>query len=147
MRFWDTSALVPLLVVEPASRMVTRTFDRDPGLVVWWGTAVECVSALTRLEREGEFEASSSLGEALQRLDEMAHRWQEVQPTGEVRQTAIRLLRVHPLRAADALQLGAAIAAAEGHPEILPFVTLDDRLAQAAEREGFAVEVAARAKS
>jgi predicted nucleic acid-binding protein len=56
-----------------------------------------------------------------------------------VRQTAIRLLRVHPLRTADALQLAAAIAAAEDHPATLPFVTLDERLAQAAEREGFPV--------
>jgi predicted nucleic acid-binding protein len=62
-----------------------------------------------------------------------------VQPVTAVRQTAIRLLRVHPLRTADALQLGAAIVAAEDHPATLPLGTLDERLAQAAEREGFAV--------
>jgi len=77
--------------------------------------------------------------EALRRLDGLARAWREVQPVTVVRTTAIRLMRVHPLRTADALQLGAAIVAAEEHPATLPVVTLDERLAQAAEREGFAV--------
>jgi hypothetical protein len=49
------------------------------------------------------------------------------------------LLRVHDLRAADALQLAAAIAAAEGQPASLELVCLDDRLIRAAEREGFPI--------
>ena len=44
-----------------------------------------------------------------------------------------------PLRAADALQLAAAFAAAERRPASLEIVTLDDRLANAARKEGFAV--------
>ena len=76
---------------------------------------------------------------ALQRLAALGTAWQEIPPTTRIRQTAERLLRVHPLRAADALQLAAAIAAADGDPRSLPFVTLDDRLARAAEREGFPV--------
>jgi predicted nucleic acid-binding protein len=99
---------------------------------------VECVSVLTRLEREGSL-TGPSLVDGLRRLDGLASAWSEVQPMALVRQTAIRLLRVHPLRTADALQLAAAIAAAEDHPATLPFVTLDERLAQAAEREGFPV--------
>jgi hypothetical protein len=46
-------------------------------------------------------------------------------------------LRVHPLRAADALQLAAAYIAAERRPSSLELVILDDRLAAAARREGF----------
>ena len=65
--------------------------------------------------------------------------WQEVEAGDLVRETAIRLLRVHPLRAADSLQLAAAFVAAEGRPSTLEFVTLDDRLALAAQREGFVV--------
>jgi hypothetical protein len=80
------------------------------------------------------------MGAALRRLDALARAWQEVQPFDHVRQTATRLLRVHPLRAGDAFQLGAALAAAENHPETLPFVTLDDRLADAAEKEGFPID-------
>ena len=65
--------------------------------------------------------------------------WQEVQPTEPLRDGARPLLRVHDLRAADALQLAAGLAAAEGRPATLAFVCLDERLGAAAEREGFAV--------
>jgi len=138
MRFWDSSAVVPLLVVESSSPAVMREYELDPEVVAWWATEAECVSALARLEREGSLTAPS-MGEGLRRLDSVARAWREVQPVTAVRTTAIRLLRVHPLRAADALQLGAAIVAAEDHPATLQFITLDERLAQAAEREGFAV--------
>lgn len=138
MRFWDSSAVVPLLVSEGSSAPVLHEFGRDPDIVTWWATEVECVSALARRERDGSL---STLGmvEAMRRLDSAALAWQELQPTALVRQTAVRLLRVHPLRTGDALQLAAAIVASEGHPATLAFVTLDDRLALAAEREGFAV--------
>lgn len=138
MRFWDSAAFVPLLVVEPSSAAVMRAYELDPEVVAWWATEAECVSALARLEREGSLTGPSMM-EALRRLEGLARAWREVQPVTAVRQTAIRLLRVHPLRTADALQLGAAIVAAENHPATLPLITLDERLAQAAEREGFAV--------
>jgi len=46
------------------------------------------------------------------------------------------LLRIHPLRAADSLQLAAALTVAEQEPSSLSFVCLDQRLAEAAIREG-----------
>ena len=138
MRFWDTSALVPLLIAEPATQTVRETYGRDPEVLAGWATEVECVSALTRLERTGGL-AALDLGEALERLDSLSLAWSEVQPGERVREIAVRLLRVHPLRSADALQLAAAIVAAEERPPTLQFVTLDDRLAAAAEREGFPV--------
>ncbi len=138
MRFWDSSALVPLLVTEASSAMMMTAYERDPEIAVWWATEVECISGLTRLEREGSL-TGASMAAALRRLDALAGAWREVQPMLGIRQTAVRLLRVHPLRAADALQLGAALATAEDHPATLPLVTLDDRLALAAAREGFPV--------
>ncbi len=138
MRFWDSSAIVPLLVGEPSSVAVMAAYELDPEMVAWWATGAECVSALARLEREGSL-TRASMSEALRRLDGLARAWREVQPVTAVRETAIRLLRVHPLRTADALQLASAIVAAEGHPASLPLVTLDERLAQAAEREGFVI--------
>jgi predicted nucleic acid-binding protein len=138
VRFWDSSAIVPLLVAEPSSAVVMGVYEIDPEVVAWWATEAECVSALARLERDGSLSASS-MTEGLRRLEGLASAWREVQPVTAVRQTAIRLLRVHPLRTADALQLGAAIVAAEDHPASLQLVTLDERLAQAAEREGFPV--------
>ncbi len=138
MRFWDSSAIVPLLVAEPSTRAIVRTYVRDPDLVVWWATEIECVSALARLERDGSISASA-MAEALTRLDGLALAWHEVQPGPRARQVAIRLLRTHPLRTADALQLAAAIAATEDAPASMPLVTLDTRLAAAAGREGFRV--------
>lgn len=136
MRFWDSSAVLPLLVAEDTSRAITAAFVHDPEIVVWWATEVECVSALARLDRDGSLSASA-MGAALARLDELSLAWHEVQPVAPVRHVAIRLLRTHPLRAADAFQLAAAIAAAEEAPRSLPVVTLDERLALAAAREGF----------
>lgn len=138
MRFWDSSAIVPLLVGEPSSAAALNTYEQDPEVIAWWATEAECVSALARLEREGSLEAAS-MTESLRRLDGLANAWRQVQPANVVRQIAIRLLRVHPLRTGDAFQLAAAIVAAENLPATLPFVTLDERLAQAAEREGFVV--------
>jgi len=138
VRFWDSSAVVPLLIRETASDAVRQEYERDPEIIAWGLTDVECTSALTRREREGSFDGSTTAA-ALARLSALSAAWQEVQPTARIRRAAIRLLRVHPLRAADALQLAAALAAAEGYPDTLPLVTLDERLADAAEREGFGV--------
>jgi uncharacterized protein len=138
MRFWDSSALVALLVDELATAAVREVHERDIEVTAWWGTEVECVSAMARLEREGRLDPGQ-LTDGVDRLDELAAGWLEVEPTQRLRQSALRLLRVHALRAGDALQLAAAMEAAEQHPRLLPFVTLDDRLALAADREGFPV--------
>ena len=138
MRYWDTSAIVPLLVAEAASSAVRDAFDADPLVVTWWGTAVECLSALARLEREGAMTPAEMQG-ASERLDALELAWAEVQPTDQLRALAGRLLRVHALRAADALQLAAALVAAEGQPGSLTVVSLDARLALAAECEGLRV--------
>jgi len=138
VRFWDSSALVPLLVSEAASQWATREYQRDPEIIAWWSTDIECASALARLERDGSLDGAA-MSAALLRLDLLAAAWQEIQAGTSVGRVAMRLLRVHPLRAADALQLAAAVVASENEPSTLPFVTLDERLAQAAEREGFAV--------
>jgi hypothetical protein len=93
---------------------------------------------MARQEREHSFAATATT-EALRRLDFLAESWNEVQPTFAVRAAARRLLRVHGLRAVDALQLAAAVGAAEGVARSLDVVTLDERLAAAARREGFTV--------
>ena len=138
MRFWDSSAIVPLLVAEPSTAEAIAELERDPDMIVWWATEVECVSALARLEREAHL-PSPGMTVAIERLDALIGAWQEVQPVDRIRQTAERLLRVHGLRAGDAFQLGAAISAAEDQPASLDIVTFDERLAMAAEREGFKV--------
>jgi len=106
-------------------------------MVVWWGSEVECESALARREREGGVSPEESSA-ALRRLERLKSAWREVQPVEGVRRIARRLLRVHAIRASDALQLAAAIAASDGDPSTLEFVSLDARLVDAARREGFA---------
>lgn len=138
MRFWDSSALVPLLVEETTTRAVIRTLEADQEVVIWWATGIECASALTRREREGAL-SHEAVTEATGRLDLLIAGCDEIAPVDAVRQSARRILRVHPLRAADALQLAAAWVASEHQPETMPVVTLDAQLAAAAEREGFPV--------
>ena len=139
MRFWDSSAIVPLLVIEPHRDRLFGLLQRDPEMLVWWGTPVECTAALARREREAALGVAEA-GVALERLRHVAAAWQEIAPSDSVRTTAQRLLRVHPLRSADSLQLAAAIVAAEHEPATLEFVSLDARLTEAASREGFRVQ-------
>ena len=138
MRFWDASAIVPLLIAEASTRRLQALAARDPDILVWWGSKVECASALARLERDAALDPPA-VALAFDRLKQLAAGWHEVDPSDIVRGTATRLLRVHPLRAADALQLAAAFIAAEQRPASLEMLTLDDRLASAARKEGFAV--------
>ena len=138
MRFWDSSAIVALLVREARSVRMGDLFAADPQQVVWWATPVEATSAIARLEREHRLPPDGTR-EALDRLAALGTAWHEVQPSDRVRRQAARLLRVHPVRAADALQLAAAIVVSEDDPTTLAFVTLDERLAEAAEREGFGI--------
>ena len=138
MRFWDSSAVLPLLVPERRSDELMALLKDDPATAVWWATPVECASALSRLERERRL-TESGWGAASERLLEASRGWTEVPPIGRVSEQATRLLRLHALRAADALQLAAAIVLADFQPKTLPFVTLDLPLAGAARREGFEV--------
>lgn len=139
MKYWDSSALLPLVVAESTTAAMQKLIAEDPVVLTWWGSRVEAASALARLARE-ELVSPAAHQAALDRLAQLAAAWSEVVPTDAVRSVAARLLRVHPLRAADALQLAAALVAAEHDPAAMPFVTLDRRLALAARQEGFAAE-------
>ncbi|MFN8582485.1 MAG: hypothetical protein U0163_16110 [Gemmatimonadaceae bacterium] len=136
MTFWDAPAIMPLLLAEPTTETMQAVAQKDPVMLVWWATEVECASAIARLERDGALDASAAI-QAFDRLKQLAGGWHEVDPSDGVREAAVRFLRVHPLRAADALQLAAAFIAAEHRPASLEVVTLDDRLAGAARKEGF----------
>lgn len=136
MRFWDSSALVALIVRQRASGRMRSLYRADAAVLAWWAARIECESAISRLEREGRLRRPAAAA-ARRRLDRFAATWQEVQPSDALRDGARRLLRVHDMRTADALQLAAGMAAAEGRPASLAFVCLDERLGAAAEREGF----------
>lgn len=139
MKFWDASALVPLCCAQPASAQVNRLARADETMVVWWATPVEIVSALARLGREGALTAAD-VNATLALLGTLREAWTEVLPVDGVRERAERLLRAHSLRAADALQLAAALVWVADRPAGAVLVTLDDRLRTAATQEGFTVE-------
>jgi predicted nucleic acid-binding protein len=136
VKFWDASAIVPLLVMETTTPSLQTLARRDPDMLAWWGSRVECASALARLEREALLDRKDA-ALAFDRLKQLADAWHEIEPSEILRENALRFLRVHPLRAADALQLAAAFVAAERRPSSLEVVTLDGRLADAARKEGF----------
>lgn len=138
MRFWDSSALVPLLLEESTSPALKALFLDGDDIAVWWATEVECGSAVARLERMGNLEARNA-STAFDQLHILARKWHVIDPVESIRSSAKRFLRVHDLRAADALQLAAAFLAAEGRPESLELVCLDRQLTLAGEREGFQV--------
>jgi predicted nucleic acid-binding protein len=136
VKFWDASAVVSLLALEAPSWKTLELFRQDPEVVLWWGTSVECVSALARVEREG-LVAEAARQRAWTVLESLRASAIEVRPDNNIRLSAEGLLSKHPLRAGDALQLAAALAWREGHPGLASFVTLDHRLGTAAALEGF----------
>jgi hypothetical protein len=99
---------------------------------------VEAISSFNRLHREQALTAAGRQ-QALARLDYLRRRWNEVQPSNEVRGGAERLLGVHKLRAADALQLSAALVWCSQRAQGRHFIGADGDLANAAEAEGFTV--------
>lgn len=138
MKFWDASALIPLCLRERLSGRLKRIAQDDEALVVWWGSPVECLSAFARLRREAVL---NEFGEEQARLvlHALQEAWMEIEPANVVREQAGRVLRLHPLRAADALQLAAALVWCQGDPIRNGFICLDQRLREAARREGFTV--------
>lgn len=140
MRFWDSSAVLPLLVEEARSKECRALRRADRTMVVWMLTRTEVLSALHRLVREGHLR-KPDLGPATRRLDTLSSTWTEVDALEPARERAERALGVHVLTAADALQLGAALVAARDRPKRRVFITADERLADAARAEGFDVVV------
>jgi len=138
MRFWDSSAIIPLCLKEKSSEAIKGLMQDDEDIVVWWTTRIECLSALSRRRREGVL-GSADEAKARAVLSALATTWSEVQPTETVRLRAERLLSVHPLRAADALQLASALIWAQETPRGLDFVCLDQNLREGALKEGFSV--------
>lgn len=140
MKFWDSSAIVPLIIEERHSKACRQLLRTDPTQLVFCFTRTEILSAIWRKHREGLLDVAD-VQAAEDRLDKLADRWTEVDSVTPVRDAAEKLLRVHPLRAADSLQLGACVAIFGTRRRDREFVVLDDLLAEAARQEGFKVIV------
>jgi len=137
VKYWDSSAVLPLLLDEKQTPATKRVYEEDPAQTVWCLTDVEIGAALSRRVREGL--AENRVERVRDDWGVLARRWRPIASLDAVSSRALRLVRTHPLRAGDALQLAAALVACGERPEALPFVCLDDRLRDAARREGFTV--------
>jgi predicted nucleic acid-binding protein len=138
MKFWDSSAILPLIVEEaPTEHMITLA-KADGELWVWWSTLLECRAAIGRRFREGALSLQAR-EKSLELLLELSYNWHEIQPSSSLREIASRLVATHSLRSADALQLAAALVASLNEPRGDTFITFDQRLARAAAMEGYKV--------
>ena len=136
--FWDSSALVPLCVTQPQSARSRQLYERYR-IVAWWATQVEMMSGLARLDRTGQITHDRFLV-GKQIALEIVRDWFSVGSTESIAGTACSLLELHPLRAADALQLAAGLQWCEGQPTGKVFLTFDNRLREAAGLAGFTLE-------
>jgi hypothetical protein len=130
--------LAPLLVDEPSTPAIRELLASDPDVLVWMFTGVELLSVLGRLGRAMPALADVLPGIRLEAMD-LFKVWAAVTHVEGVRRRAERLVGVHPLSAAGAMQLGAALLASGDRPETLEMVTLDQPLARCARLEGFRV--------
>jgi hypothetical protein len=138
MRFWDSSAIVPLIVDEEETDYCLKSLSDDRDMLTWCLSRVEIVSALCRRLREGTL-IEPDFQKAKRHLNGLMKRVYEVKAIEKVRYRALRLLEVHPLRAADACQLASALVATQEDPSRLPMICFDERLRNAAIKEGFVV--------
>jgi predicted nucleic acid-binding protein len=136
MIFWDASAILPLCIDEPQSKVVKGILKKDSSMAVWWGSIVECHSAIARLRRDKVLKHSEE-DQVRHLLSILVETWTEIAPGEDIRNMASRLLLNHSLRAADSLQLAAALVWAGKTPKGHRFACLDGRLRDAARKEGF----------
>ena len=138
MKFWDSSAMVPLIVNEEETEYCLKTLSDDQEMLIWCLSKVEVISALCRRVRDRTL-SEAAFQNAKRHLNDLIEHAYEVKAIEKVRNRALRLLEVHPLRAADACQLASALVATQEDPNRLPMVCFDQRLKNAAIKEGFIV--------
>lgn len=140
MSFWDSSALVPLCTNEPRSVSAGKLWKQFPKKFVWWETSVEICSALARLEREGKISAQKR-SKAEKRLEILEKVWTEIEPESRIKELARTFPATHGLKAADSLQLAAALVWCKEIPKNKDFVSGDTKLLKAAENVGFTIHL------
>jgi predicted nucleic acid-binding protein len=137
MRFWDSSALISLLIVDTHSARADAIVRADGVIVSSFITPIEISSALWRRRHARQFSVAEHTV-ADERFAALSRRWSTIHDVERVVDGSLSLLTRYPLRTGDAIQLAAAVVARDEVTE-LEFVTFDNRLATAARAEGFAV--------
>jgi predicted nucleic acid-binding protein len=139
--FADSSALVKLYADEPGHEVVRAL----PVLIISQIARVEVPAAIWRKHRMGELDQSAAAvltAEFEADYHGTAHeppRFIAVVTSAVVYEAAVRVARLHGLRAYDSVQLASALLAAEADPECREFAAYDKQLRSSASAEGFAL--------
>lgn len=140
MSFWDSSALVPLCTNEPRSISAGKFWKLFSQKVVWWETSVEICSALARIERKNKITNAQRL-RAEKRLEILEKVWSEVSPNVRVKELARTFPAKYGMKAADSLQLAAALVWCKEQPKNSDFISGDEHLIKVAKTVGFTVHL------
>ena len=138
MRYWDSSALVALHIEQPATADLRELYAKDPAILTWILSDVEVRSGIARLGRAGALDSTAVLA-ASTRFEAFWESVHQIALVETVKPRAKRLLSIHPLVAAQAPRLAAALTGVYDSPLGWEFVCLDRTLGAAATREGFLV--------
>lgn len=144
--FFDTSALVKRYITEIGSQWVRALADPQAGnrIILARITWVEMLSAFSRLKRESALE-ETAFNVALQAFEfDWDTQYQVVEFDRKLAEQAGDLVKNHPLRAYDSVQLASALKIHQIHTQAAPglfiFVSADDRLLNVAKLEGMQIE-------
>lgn len=133
MWYCDASALVKRYVREKGSVKVRRILSSGTAATSRY-SAIEIASALARRTRDGAL-SEGERDQALAALDEDMTALLVVELTDEIVTRAQALLRRHPLRAGDAVQLASCVRLRDQLDDDVRLVAFDDRLLSAARKE------------
>ena len=144
--FFDSSALVKRYVEEPGTGWIVDICSAEAGNTLYTAriSGAEIAAALCRKVREGTL-AAPDLQIALNQFKaDFRRRYQIVEITEQIVDSAMILVERHALRGYDGVQLAAALELHTVRSSLtlspIHFVCADERLNQAAEREGLLVE-------
>jgi uncharacterized protein len=136
--YFDTSAIVPLVVDEATTEMCNRLWTESTRVVSVRLIYPEARAALARAQRMGRL-TRSQLNAAVVELDSMIDEVDMIELSPDIASSAGQLAQQHGLRGYDAVHLAAALAVSD---DDLVLVTGDLEVAAAAKATGIAVSLA-----
>lgn len=133
--YFDTSALIPLVVGEPASSTCARLWNEATRVVSTRLVYPEARAALAQAQRMNRLRAVE-LEQAVVELDSIALEISYIEVSAELAASAGHLAQAHGLRGYDAVHLASAVLV---NDEEFALVTGDRPLASAAQSVGISV--------
>ena len=133
--YFDTSALIPLIIKEPSSDICIRLWNDATRTISTRLIYPEVRAALAQAKRIHRLTAAQ-LAEAVEDLDSIASEINYLEITAHIAKSAGVLAEAHALRGSDAVHLASA---ALTHDDDLVFVTGDHTLGSAAQAIGLSV--------